>query len=82
MEEHTQVTAKPKMNKLAMTIMAVPVDSVFCGSSRSSEKWPVRVLSVDVMAWDYGSEHPPTEAKMKNIMLIHTEPTMRDLRRP
>ena len=36
-----QVVAKPKMKKDAMTIMAVPVDSVAWGSSRFSEKWPV-----------------------------------------
>jgi hypothetical protein len=51
------------MKKEAITIMAVPLDSVLCGSSRSSEKWP-------------------TLAKIKNIMVIHADPTIKDLRRP
>lgn len=35
------LVAKPKMKKAAMTIIAVPLDSVLCGLLRSREKWPI-----------------------------------------
>ena len=38
-----QVVANPKMKNAAITIKAVAAGSVFSGSLRSREKWPVAV---------------------------------------